>query len=537
MKAAAHDNTWIDSVCRQLSRVTGWPTSFCPAEGAEHQTSSAYRWTTELKTLDQFIGTLSVELPPGRPLDDDFLRACETADLTAQLIRRLLTGQPRQQRDRFPPSVTSSRMQADRAADAWTEAVNRVLDVGLRLTSFRSAALLVLDRDIGRLRLRAQRNVDDQTVMMFGRPLDSAPFDLEALRHDATVVCRRQNQFSEWLPDGMSLGVCQGIRTSEGLEGTLWVFDRRDRRLTVREQAILDSIAARLAELVEQAQQIEESALQRRLKAELRIAAESQPRRLTGWQSPAGWCHVAGRTESAREVGGDLCELIPLGDDRLLLAIGDAAGQSIPAAMVMSAVRGALRVFVDPANPSQNAPDRIMSRLNNVLHGIVESHQFMSLTCAVIDRESATLTLSNAGHPPALLIRGGTAKSIEVPGLLLGVVEDTVYPPRTIALQCGDLIVFSSDGVTEARSRDRAQFRSAGISDVIFPIADSSPEFIVEQVWQQLAAHTTGTEADDRTLVVTRYRGTDSTTTSGPSQTPHAFANPARRTSTPARPA
>ena len=92
------EREWIDSVCRQLSRITGWPTTFTPADEPTLQIPGEYHWACELRTDRGCAGTLNVALPLDRELDDSFLRACENADLATQLIRRVLIAHtPREQ--------------------------------------------------------------------------------------------------------------------------------------------------------------------------------------------------------------------------------------------------------------------------------------------------------------------------------------------------------------------------------------------------------------------------------------------------------
>jgi phosphoserine phosphatase RsbU/P len=499
------DYEWIDAVCRQLSRVTGWPTSFAPHDEVTPDPPGEYHWSCELHTPEGCPGTLHVTLPPGRELDEGFLRACETVDLAMLLIRRVLMARTSPDERSGGPAGPPGSSAGARPTDPWTEAVRRVLDVALRLTSFRAAAVLVLDRDAHRLRLRGQVSRDG--MILFGRQLDQSPFDADALRNQLVVIRRRDQRFLEWLPEGMSLGVCRGIQTAQGPQGTLWMFDRRDRRITGREEVVLQSVAARLSELIEQATQIEDGEQQRRLRAELRIAAEAQPQQQLLMQGADGWCRIAARSESAREVGGDLCEVIPLDSERMLLAIGDAAGHSIPAAMVMAAVRGALRVLVDPQHADTLQPHRIVTHLNRVLHGIVESHQFMTLTCAILDARKRTVRLCNAGHPPALLIRGGVAESIDAHGLLLGVVEDAKYRSHTFRLRPGDLLAFYSDGISEARARSQKLFRAESIASIILRHASLPPEQIVETVWTAVQSHVSTAHPDDRTLLIARFEG------------------------------
>lgn len=506
------DLQWIDSVCRQLSRVAGWVVSFAPCHSEcchsrRPERTADYAWKHDLTTSDGCLGTICVALPPERNLDRSYLTACELADLTAQLIQRVLV---ERSRGRVQPHARSREADAgadDAAADAWTDSVQRILDIALRLTGFRAAALFVLDADSATLKLKAQRTCDRQTVMFFGRPLDEAPFDHQALKNGSVVIRRRENHFSEWLPEGMSLAVVRGITTLRGARGTLWVFDRRDRRLTTREEQVLSFLTSRLSEFVEQAVLIEESALQKRLRAELRIAAESQPERHLHVDGHGGWCQISGRTESAREVGGDLCEVLPLPQDRILLAVGDAAGHSIPAAMVMSAMRGALRTLADSFVDAVPSPDEIVARLNLVLHGLVESHQFMTLTCGLLDGQASTLTVSNAGHPPALLVRDGQTRELSTSGLVLGVAPDAVYRSQTIALRPGDLLAFYTDGITEAPGEDSSLFGLSGIDATVRERVEQPTFQIVEHVWDALQTHLVPEHLDDRTLLLIRFAG------------------------------
>lgn len=502
------DHTWIASVCRRLSRVTGYPTTFAPVVRDTAASLLEYSWTGELLEDGQPIGGLRVALPRGCELDARFLCACETVDVAAQLVQEVLNCRGRRFGSLNDEAPGQAVLSGETHADSWSASIDRVLDVGLRLTGFRAAALYLLDSQSSVLRLRSERTRDRNTVLMYGRPLDQAPFDTRALQHQPTVIRRQAGEFSAWLPEGMSLGVCRGLETTHGTQGTLWVFDRRDRRLTLRDEQALDSIVIRLSSLLEQADAAQEHVRQRQLRAELRIASEAQPDQQVSLVGADGWCDISGRTESAREVGGDLCEVVPLGNNRVLIAIGDAAGHSIPAAMVMATMRGALRVMLDEDAPDGLQPERIVTRLNRVLHGIVEAHQFMTLSCAILDRRANRLTIANAGHPPPLLIRGNDVVPIESSGLLLGVVDDAEYHARHVELKRGDLLAFYTDGISEAANSHRVLFRSDGIAETIRRHRRRSPDEIVQAVWAAFQAHRDDEgPADDRTLLVARYVG------------------------------
>ena len=506
MWTRATNHQWIEAACRELTRVTGWLILFVPDSSSPTEAARRFAWRSEISDGNQRVGTLGVVMPVGRKPDESFLRACDYTDLVARLIQGVVAEQSAAADLRTPAPPTGAESTSTEAgpADPWTLAVNRVLDVTLQTTGLRAAALLAADPQAAGdgLRLRAVRTHDGQPPLTFPRPLCEFPFDADSFRSGPIVIRRQNGRLCEWLPDGMSLAVCCQLRTHETLGGVLWVFDRRDRRLMPREQHLLLSVASRLGDLAEKAVLVEESELQRKLRTELRIASETQTPPSNSSVQLGGWCQVASRLETYREVGGDLCEVIPLDEERLLLVIGDAAGHSVPAALIMATVRGALRLVVEEPVAEDLRPEQVVTRLNRVLHGVVESYQFMTLTCALIDRRRETVQIANAGHPPSLLIRDEEVHQLEQSGLVLGVDKEADYHSRVVTLEPGDVLVFYTDGVSEARGRDQQLFRQEGIVDVVRRHVDRTAEQIVSEVWSNLGSHLADDDHDDRTLLV-----------------------------------
>ena len=506
------ERNWIDAVCHELTRVTGWPTLFAPARAPDTASagetipSDTFSWKSDIRDRDRTVGTLGILVPPGRTRDESYLRACEYADLVGQLLQRVFVEQSTAAdlQTAAPRSASPTTSLETSETDPWTRAVHRALDVTFRLTDLRAAALFAVDPESEGFRLRAVRTHENQSPLSFTRPLAVPPFDPHSLCTSPVVIRRKEGRLIEWLPEEMSLGICYGIVTHDELRGMLWVFDRRDRRLTRREEQALISIASRLSGLIDRAVLTEESALQRKLRSELRIASESQTAQSLSRDCLGGWCQLTSRTETYREVGGDLCEILSLDDNRLLLAVGDAAGHSVPAAMVMATVRGALRVAANEPHNAELLPEQIITRLNQVLHGVVESNQFMTLVCAVLDRRQQTIRLANAGHPPVLLIRDGEVHTLEQPGLLLGVVADATYDSHLVTLEPDDLLVLYTDGVTEARSEDQQLFLQDGITNVVLRHTEQPADDVVSHVWDALEDHLSETDHDDRTLLVVR---------------------------------
>ncbi|WP_320776001.1 fused response regulator/phosphatase [Streptomyces sp. CRN 30] len=152
---------------------------------------------------------------------------------------------------------------------------------------------------------------------------------------------------------------------------------------------------------------------------------------------------------SARaEIGGDFYEAIstPAG---LVVAVGDVAGHSLDAAMVMGQVRHALRAYAVEGH----RPEVILTRLDHLLTS-VEPGATVTLCVVLIEFGSDTLHVANAGHlPPLLRAPDGTVSYVHDHGPLLGL--GLPHPPaREVTVAPGSLVLLVTDGLIERRQED-----------------------------------------------------------------------------------
>jgi serine phosphatase RsbU (regulator of sigma subunit) len=152
---------------------------------------------------------------------------------------------------------------------------------------------------------------------------------------------------------------------------------------------------------------------------------------------------------SARSIGGDYYDYIPLPGNRLAVCVGDVAGKGVPAALLMARLSASARF----AFASEQDPARALQRLNLALTETYNADRFVTFVAALIDLNSLAMTLLNAGHPPPLRRRKGAVQELasEVVGLPLAVI-DRPYEAVTVPLEVGDTVVLYTDGVSEARS-------------------------------------------------------------------------------------
>lgn len=510
---ATENEKWISQFCREFSVATGWPVEFTPVDPAE---ADAVRsrftgdpeccWFREVKAGDEPAGFLHIDLPRDPGLDHSFLAVCDLARLFADLAGRTLAANRSAEPAGLDGADWAEIELHDPQEDNVVAALKSLLSAVPHLTDFQSAAFFLCDPETAAMKLRSAESIRQYQIPRPLRDLGANSPDREAITDGPVVVSAKTSAGADWLPSGCSTGFCIAVKASSNPLGTLWAFDRRGRIPTERECHILQSIAARIGTVLERAVLLRESELQHRQQHDLNLASECQRRDvLHGIPDDAGF-EAAAVCNSRFELGGDMCELITLDDSRTLIAIGDASGDSVPAAMVMAAVHGALRALCrfDDREASVDT-EEMMRRINHALHEMTPPHQFMSLLFGIFDKRDLTFRYTNARHPAPLHVRGTQVQELESHGMLLGILPDNRYEQSCLHLQPGDLLIAFSDGVSEAMNGRRSMFRPDGIAAAVTPPGERAAGELLEAVWNGLESHIAGTESgDDRTLMVLR---------------------------------
>ncbi|MCB2199865.1 SpoIIE family protein phosphatase [bacterium] len=197
-----------------------------------------------------------------------------------------------------------------------------------------------------------------------------------------------------------------------------------------------------------------EVAEKERLEREVQIAREIQVRLLPAVIPQPDGFEIDARSVPALEVGGDYYDVIDLGKNKTLFALGDVSGKGVGAAILMSNLQANLHVL-----SSQDIPlETVVGELNRQIYRNSTPEMFITFFVGVIDLEKRVLTYVNAGHDLPALIRDGEVYDLEEGGMLLGVMTDVSYQAGRFELEPGDLIVCNSDGLTEAMNEDEVEF-------------------------------------------------------------------------------
>jgi serine phosphatase RsbU (regulator of sigma subunit) len=233
---------------------------------------------------------------------------------------------------------------------------------------------------------------------------------------------------------------------------------------------VLAAVAGQAAVAIENARMHEQAVLQQALARDLDLASQMQ-RGLLPSRPPAVPGYVFfDYYQSARQVGGDYYDYVPLRDGRIAVVLGDVAGKGVAAALIMarlsSDVRFALATYEDPA--------QAVTAVNASFASHGWSDRFVTMIVAVIDPRDHKMTLVNAGHM-APLLRRASGEVIEVgddeAGLPIGVSDDYEFEAFSTSIDPGESLTIFTDGFSEAMNAARELY---GLERLMAQVAANS---------------------------------------------------------------
>lgn len=214
-----------------------------------------------------------------------------------------------------------------------------------------------------------------------------------------------------------------------------------------------------------------------------------------------GW-DIAARSEAAEAVGGDLYDFIQLEDDLMGLAIGDASGHGLSAALLVRDVLMGIRMGVG----INMKMIYTMKKLNRELNRTTFSTRFVSVFYAELD-QTGGLFYTNAGHTSALIISEKGVTQLDPTGPIMGPLPDIPLQRGFANVPKGAILALYTDGITERINKDGSHFEVEGLIDQIRQHRHRSASEIVWQVFNHVRQleHESDMFEDDMTLVILKH--------------------------------
>jgi serine phosphatase RsbU (regulator of sigma subunit) len=192
-----------------------------------------------------------------------------------------------------------------------------------------------------------------------------------------------------------------------------------------------------------------------RVEQELRVARSIQQASLPKEVPELEGYQISPFYRPAREVGGDFYDFFELDEGRVGVAVGDATGKGIPAALAVTASCSMLRAVAQDLSYS---PGEVLGRVNETLLARIPPNMFVTCFYCILDPESGLLSYANAGHDLPYLWHGGDAEELRARGMPLGLMPAMRYEQKEVVLEAGEAALFYSDGLVEAHDSKGEMF-------------------------------------------------------------------------------
>lgn len=318
---------------------------------------------------------------------------------------------------------------------------------------------------------------------------------------------------ADWLPQEsfLSAGIVPLIAEGRSI-GALVVDTREQRQLQESDVRLLQLMANQAALALEKARLHYEEIQRQRLDRELSVARQIQLSMLPPHSPQAAGWEFSTYYEAARQVGGDFYDFfeLPNGDGgrKMGIVVADVADKGVPAALFMALSRTTIRNVAI----GDRTPAAALERANKFILSDSQTDLFLTAFYAALDLESGRLIYCNAGHNPPLWFHAnsGELEILETGGIALGIVPDLLLQNIEINVKPGDVIIFYTDGVTEAMNPQLEEFGLSRLQQAVPASTDTSAPDVVESVVAAVNLHSEDTSRwDDVTLIVVRRKRDD----------------------------
>jgi sigma-B regulation protein RsbU (phosphoserine phosphatase) len=454
---------------------------------------------------DRLVGVLNIEGPDAAAFTEDARTALQVlaTHIAAALENATLYRETRWYAGLLATlyeigKETSSILDLDQLLQRVAEVVKRVID-------YEMFGILLVDERRGELVLRqavSYGKAGEKTRIKLGEGLCGTA----AVTKQAILVgdVTRDPRYLALIPETRSELVVPLIHKDR----VVGVFDLESPaldRFTDEHVKMLTPLASQVAVAIENARlYVEILRKDERLGKELAIARQVQ-HGLIPEECPQGpaW-DASAHFVPAHELGGDLYDFYEVEPGVLGLAVGDVSGKGVPAALYAAFASGTARARAF----ERHAPADLMGRVNRTLCKRGVEGFFCTLAYALFDFNRREVRMASSGLPYPLRFRAATSRceAVPLPGLPAGAFEAAVYDELALPLEPGDVFVFHTDGITEAR-RGHEDYGAARLRAVVEAHAGGSAEALGEAILADLRGFMLGAPlADDVTLVVMKAR-------------------------------
>jgi sigma-B regulation protein RsbU (phosphoserine phosphatase) len=383
------------------------------------------------------------------------------------------------------------------------EVLNLVLESLRKVVEYQAGGIFLVDpdtMDIMRLTVRGyDLEMETRVELKFGKGIVGwvAKNVEPVIVGDVTADPRYLNARNETRSE-----IVVPLMADEKIVGILNLENDRVDAFTEDDLSLLQTFGSQAAVSIERAKLHKELVEKRRLENEVELARRIQRSFLPDVLPEIPGYEVSAINLPSEEVSGDYYDLISMAPGQWGIVIADVFGKGIPASLVMASFRASLLAEIR----NNYAISTILDKVNRLIWESVEPERCVTACYGVLDADAGVLTYSNAGHLYPLLIGDKGVRRLTTGGMLLGAVRESAYEEGRIDLDKGDLLIFFTDGLTEAENASGEPFGEERLIEAARSLIDLPCKDIVEGIHREVSRYRGDRLADDFTLVTMKVK-------------------------------
>jgi len=294
------------------------------------------------------------------------------------------------------------------------------------------------------------------------------------------------------------------LRQPQLLYGMVQELSARLRRADMQMIADLQRKNRDLTQAYRELQEAQAALVEKeRLECELELARELQQSILPHEFPDLKEFSFAARSRPARQVGGDFYDVIPLSGGRVGLIMADVSDKGMSAALYMALTRS----LIHAEAKRSSSPRKVLLSVHRLLLDMSQADMFVTVFYGVLDPAQSNLRYTRAGHDRPLLFSPTTGewRFLTGKGTVLGFVEEVSLEEVSVDLRPGDLLIFYTDGITDANSPAGEFFGSERLRKTVCAAGGLGADDMCDHIFEHVDQFQTGAvQHDDMALLVVK---------------------------------
>jgi len=268
---------------------------------------------------------------------------------------------------------------------------------------------------------------------------------------------------------------------------------------------LLYAAANQLAIAIENARLYQSEVEKQKIEHDLELARNIQKGLLPACVPELNGLDICGEMIPAMHVGGDYYDLIPIGNKRIFIAVGDVSGKGLSASLYMTKLQTIIKLYCKDGS----SPKEILTETNKLIYESLEPGAFITMTLALFDTEKMKVKFCRAGHLPVLLFENNQAKFLRTKGIALGLDGGSLFDNNLEELEMdiksGQVYSFFTDGITETMNEKNELFGEERLLKIFNSNSHLHSTDIMNKIDSEIQTfRNTAEQHDDMTMVIVK---------------------------------